>query len=387
MGGRPRRSATSADDPGGELGHVFEAFPQRRNRDPEHVETEVEVAAHAAGFERLVHVDVERRDHARVGAPHVGLAEAPELAELEEAEQRRLGGAGHVGELVEEQGSAVGGLDEARLRRVGSGERPARVAEELALEQRLREQRAVHRHEGPLAALAPGVDGPRDELFAGAGLPREQHGQLALRGAPRGAADRLGGRAPADELLEAEAVVERDAQSPVLPGRGGGSSTRGSRPSRAAPRGPPRRSRGGGARGSAPGRGPRLRGTRRRPRKAARGTERARTSPSAVTLAERGRSSRSAISPTRSPGPRVPMARSSRSLSEARTATRPSTSTKTSSPGAPSSISTLPGGNSRSSLWLDQPVEGGEGQVPKHGDAAQRFEELQVGHVGPLISR
>ena len=66
--------------------------------------------------DRLVHVELERGDDAHVGAAHVGVAEPPVLAELEEAQQRRLDRPRHVGELVEEQRAAVRRLDEAGLR-------------------------------------------------------------------------------------------------------------------------------------------------------------------------------------------------------------------------------------------------------------------------------
>jgi hypothetical protein len=48
-------------------------------------------------------------------------------------------------DLVEEEGAAVGLLEEALARADGAGERAARVPEELALQQRLGHRRAVDR--------------------------------------------------------------------------------------------------------------------------------------------------------------------------------------------------------------------------------------------------
>ena len=56
-----------------------------------------------------------------------------------------------------------------------AGERAALVAEQLALEQRLGERRAVQLHERALGARAALVDGGRDQLLAGARLAGDQH--------------------------------------------------------------------------------------------------------------------------------------------------------------------------------------------------------------------
>ena len=58
---------------------------------------------------------------------------------------------------------------------VRAGERAALVAEELALEERLRERRAVDLHERPLRARRARVDRFGDDLLADAGLAEEEH--------------------------------------------------------------------------------------------------------------------------------------------------------------------------------------------------------------------
>ncbi|MNR00392.1 hypothetical protein D3C85_1161630 [compost metagenome] len=82
----------------------------------------------------------------------------------------------HVADLVEEQGAAVGLLDQAAhalAARAGEGARL--VAEQLALDQRLRHGGAVDRHERRPGAPAAVVQGARQALLAGAGLAVEQH--------------------------------------------------------------------------------------------------------------------------------------------------------------------------------------------------------------------
>ena len=61
-----------------------------------------------------------------------------------------------------------------------------RVAEELRLQQRLRERAAVLRDELPRPARPVGVDEPREQLLARAGLAEEQHRRVGVedRAAP-----------------------------------------------------------------------------------------------------------------------------------------------------------------------------------------------------------
>ena len=74
-------------------------------------------------------------------------ADARELALLQHAQQLRLQAERHVADLVEEEGAAGGGLELADAALGGAGERAALVAEELALEQLVRDRRAVERDE------------------------------------------------------------------------------------------------------------------------------------------------------------------------------------------------------------------------------------------------
>jgi hypothetical protein len=71
---------------------------------------------------------------------------------------------------LEEQRAAVGLLDPPGLRRQRPGERAALVAEELGLEEGLRQRAAVQRDEGAALPGAAGVNGPSHQLLAGPGL-------------------------------------------------------------------------------------------------------------------------------------------------------------------------------------------------------------------------
>src|SRR5262249_57762945 len=76
----------------------------------------------------------------------------------------------HLGDLVEEQRAAVRELEAPEPSLERSREGAALVSEDLALDERLGNGRAVDGHEGTQAALGPLVDGPRDQLLAGPAL-------------------------------------------------------------------------------------------------------------------------------------------------------------------------------------------------------------------------
>ena len=102
-------------------------------------------------------------------------AEPPELALLQHAQQLHLRGRHHLGDLVEEQRAAMRQLEAALSALDRAGERALLVPEDLALEERLGNRRAVDRHERLSRALTELVDRLRDHLLAGARLAADQH--------------------------------------------------------------------------------------------------------------------------------------------------------------------------------------------------------------------
>ena len=84
-----------------------------------------------------------RRDHAGVAAEDLRPADPLELALLQDAEDLGLGGQRQLADLVEEDRTAVGALEPARLLPVRAGEGAPLVAEELALDQALGQGPAV----------------------------------------------------------------------------------------------------------------------------------------------------------------------------------------------------------------------------------------------------
>ncbi len=96
-------------------------------------------------------------------------------------QELRLHAKGHVTHLVQKQRALVGGFDEAHAVRVSAAERPLLAAEQLDLEQALRQGRAVDRHERLRRAAAGAVQRARGDLLAGSRLARDEDREIGGR--------------------------------------------------------------------------------------------------------------------------------------------------------------------------------------------------------------
>ena len=141
-----------------------------------------------------------------------GAADALEPPLLQHAEQFRLHGQRDLADLVEEDGAAVGQLEPPLALADGAGERPLLVAEQLALQQRLGQRRAVHRDERVATPGRRVVDRPRHQLLARAGLAEDQHRADRLRHVADQLEDVVHPRALAQDGVERELLVQLLAQ-------------------------------------------------------------------------------------------------------------------------------------------------------------------------------
>src|SRR5262249_31685802 len=108
--------------------------------------------------------------------------------------------------------------EEAAARARGAGERALLMAEELALDERGRERRAVEGDERRLAAQREPVDGAREELLAGAALAEDEHARVRGRDALHHGEELLHRRRLADDLVHAAHARDLVAQAPYLAG-------------------------------------------------------------------------------------------------------------------------------------------------------------------------
>jgi hypothetical protein len=166
-------------------------------------EAVVQVAAEAAGAHLVLERAVARGDDARVHGTRAVGPDGLHLVVLEDAEEARLHRRRGLGDLVEEDRAAPGLDEEPGAVAARAGERAAQVAEELALEERLRDCGAVLDEERRVALGAPLVDRARDDLLARARLALDEHRHAAPRRPQRQVEDRPHARRGGDEGLPA----------------------------------------------------------------------------------------------------------------------------------------------------------------------------------------
>src|SRR5207245_6359639 len=96
-----------------------------------------------------------------------------------------------IADLIQEQRALIHRLEEADLSRLGPREGAFFMPEQFALDQGLRHGRAVERPKRTVCAGALRVQGPRDELLAGAAFARDEDGRLACSQLPNRARELL----------------------------------------------------------------------------------------------------------------------------------------------------------------------------------------------------
>ena len=97
---------------------------------------------------------------------------------LQHAQQLHLDIGGQVADFVEKDRGMVGQLEPARLPGQRARERALFPSEQLALDERRRNRRAVHPDHRPRPSRAELVDVRREQLLPGAGLAEQQHRRI-----------------------------------------------------------------------------------------------------------------------------------------------------------------------------------------------------------------
>src|ERR1019366_7278666 len=143
---------------------------QRRHLDVEDVEAVEEVTAQMAALHRLLRILVGCCDNAYVDRRFGFTPKAAEFTVLEHAEQLGLGGGGHLTNLVEQQCPFFSQFETSGASLNGSSERSFFVAEDLALDQRLRDGGAVDCNKWLVSAGTQVVQAARNQFLAGTAL-------------------------------------------------------------------------------------------------------------------------------------------------------------------------------------------------------------------------
>src|SRR5262249_19869878 len=145
-----------------------------------------EVPAHAPVRPGRVTILVRRGDQPDVSRLRPGAAEPAHLTLLECRQELALGRRRQQADLVEEERAAGGQLEEARLGPPGVRERSALVAEQLRLDQVLRDGPAVDVDERPLRPRTQSIEEPRDQALAASRLALDQDARRRRRARGRG---------------------------------------------------------------------------------------------------------------------------------------------------------------------------------------------------------
>ena len=119
--------------------------------DDEGAEPEIQILPKRSGIDGRAQIAIGRRDDAGVDLDVALTADAPDLALLQRPQQLRLDGGRDFADLVEEDRAVAGDFEQAGLVAHRARERPAHVSEQLGLQQRLGEGRAVDADEGAAA--------------------------------------------------------------------------------------------------------------------------------------------------------------------------------------------------------------------------------------------
>ena len=150
----------------GEVRNVAPPVPERRDGDLYDPQPKVEILAKRIAPHQLLERPVRRRNDARPCCSRLLRAHGIELTAFQHPQELGLEIGAHVADLVQEHRSRSGDLEIPLPRRDRAGKGPAHVTEQLRLEQRLRERRAVDCHERLTRLRRVVVDRARDALLS-----------------------------------------------------------------------------------------------------------------------------------------------------------------------------------------------------------------------------
>jgi hypothetical protein len=122
---------------------------ERRQPHGDHGQSVVEVFPETASPHPVPQVLARRRDERHIGRLASRAAESADRVVLEDLQELGLDALRQEAHLVEEEGTLMGRLEEARLGLARIGEGPALETEQLGLEQGLGDRGAVELHQRP----------------------------------------------------------------------------------------------------------------------------------------------------------------------------------------------------------------------------------------------
>ncbi|KJU76517.1 hypothetical protein N619_28195 [Ectopseudomonas oleovorans] len=165
----------------GQLGDIFAPFTQRRHAQFDNVEPVVEILAETASRDFGCQILVGGAEDAYIDHHFLLATDGAHGFFLNRAQQFDLHRQRQVGDFVEEQGAAIGRLEQPLLVFDGAGEAAFLVTEELALHQLRGNSAAVDRYERLFDARALLMDQACDQFLAAARFAADVDRRLAAR--------------------------------------------------------------------------------------------------------------------------------------------------------------------------------------------------------------
>src|SRR5271154_1620308 len=201
---------------GDEQRNVVLAVAQRREFNLHDVEAKVEILTESAGPDGGFKVAVGGGDDADVDVAALGGAHGFDFALLQGAEELGLEVHRHVADFIEEEGAALGGLQQALLGLHGSGESAFDVAKELGFDECRNERGTVDGSERLVFAGAGKMNAARDEFLPGSALAKDEHGIFMQADLLDHLIDALHSFGKADEAAEAGPGAQLLAEKTVF---------------------------------------------------------------------------------------------------------------------------------------------------------------------------
>ena len=167
------------EEAGDQQRNVLAPIAQRRELEAHAVDPRQQIVTERAVAHHPPEVPVGRAHDAKLDIDRAITTDRCDLRLLEHAQERGLCGQRKIADLVEKQRPAVGLAREAEPIARRTRERALAVAEQLGLDELLRDRAAVDRDEAP-ASTRQLVDRARQELLAGATLAEHEHRRARL---------------------------------------------------------------------------------------------------------------------------------------------------------------------------------------------------------------
>ena len=193
----------------GEEQDVFAPLAQRRQMNPEHRDTIVQVFAKPAVGDRTLEVAVGGGNETDVGLERRRAADPLVLPFLQHAKELGLHGRRQLADLVEEQRAAGRQLEAPALRRSAPVKAPRswpNSSDSTSVSGSAAQLSATN---GPSARALRLMDRPGQDFLAGAALAGEEHGRGGGRDLSRGVDGRDELRGTPNDRVEPESFVER----------------------------------------------------------------------------------------------------------------------------------------------------------------------------------